>query len=61
MSLRTIDDCAVTVPVTIKLLEVLNVAQVEPLVSIVTLELLATETFEFPLLIAEESTFKVAH
>jgi len=56
LSLRAMEDCAVTVPVTIKLLEVLNVAQSEPEVVTVISPPLAAVIFVDPLVIAEAST-----
>ena len=61
LSLRAIEDCAVTVPVTTRLLEVLKVAQRLPLVLTVTSPLLAVLTFVLPLLIVAESTERVVH
>ena len=61
LSLRTIEDCAVTVPTTVRLLEVSKVAQSEPPVVTVTLELAAACTFEVPFVIAVASTETVCH
>ena len=61
LSLRAIADCAVTVPTTVRLLEVSKVAQFDPPVCTVMLDPEATETFELPFWIEVASTFNVAH